>query len=134
MAGCGSTEPEEAPENIPTADWKLNGFAVSGEVIDEQGLWVETNIPWSHDGVSWNEGTEESYPQVDAVYQDGKIYQLYPIMVPPEVTTVRGVLEIFDTASMESTVKELAPEQMGFQDFDGWGWMSLGIRSISSRS
>lgn len=120
MAGCGSTEPEEVQENIPTADWKLNGFAVSGEVIDEQGLWVETNIPWSHDGVSWNEGTEESYPQVDAVYQDGKIYQLYPIMVPPEVTTIRGVLEIFDTASMESTVKELAPEQMGFQDFDGW--------------
>lgn len=62
MAGCGSTEPEGVQENIPAADWKLNGFAVSGEVIDEQGLWVEANIPWSHEGVSWNEGTEESYP------------------------------------------------------------------------
>ena len=61
LAGYGGQAPEEEQENLPSADWQANGFAVSGEVVEEQGLWVEEYIPWNHDGVTWDEETEELY-------------------------------------------------------------------------
>lgn len=117
LAGCGSPKLQEAQDNT-TVDWKTNGFTVSGEIVDEQGLWVESHIRWGHEGILWNEETEANFPQLDAICWNGKMFQLYPIMVQPDATTVRGILEIFDTYNMEETVVELTQEQLGFQSTD----------------
>lgn len=117
LSGCGSTEPEEVQGNIPTADWKLNGFAVSGEVIDAQGLWVEEFIPWTHEGVTYDEETEEiAFLRVpDACYGD-KIFRLNTITELGVFYPRRCLMEIYDTSSMEVSVMEISLEQLGIQE------------------
>lgn len=124
LSGCGAGESEKVQEDIPTVDWKTNGFVVSGEVIDEQGLWTETYVPWEHEDVSWDEAREENFVR-ETVYRDGKMYQLNLIVDRNEkdvegwnahITSRRGILEIFDTFSMTGTIVELGPEQMGLKD------------------
>ena len=72
LAGCSSRESQVFQENIPTVDWKTNGFAVSGEAKEEQKLWVESHIRWEHEEIIWDEETEANFPILDAVYQNGK--------------------------------------------------------------
>lgn len=117
LAGCSSRESQVFQENIPTVDWKTNGFAVSGEAKEEQKLWVESHIRWEHEEIIWDEETEANFPILDAVYQNGKIYLLHPIAVKPDANTVRGVLEIFDTYNMENTMEEIT-QQLSFSSTD----------------
>ena len=45
LAACGASEPETAER----APWQETArFAVSGQVEEEQGLWVEEYIPVTH--------------------------------------------------------------------------------------
>lgn len=120
LSGCGSQETEEVKENIPIVDWKTNGFAVYGEVIDEQGLWPEKYIAWNHEGVTYDKETEsvQTWWIPDMSYGD-KIYRLNVITGgPTQLVPQRFLLEIYDTSTMEAKVMEFTLEQMGLQGME----------------
>lgn len=92
------------------------GFAVTGELTEEQGFWVESHNPWNHDSVSWDAETEEIIPAViEAGVSGSKIYRFYPVAQLPQIASVRGILECYDTSVMEATVTELTRGQMGLE-------------------
>ena len=118
LSGCGSKESEEVEEHqaLPAVDWKTNGFAVSGEVVDEQELWAEQYIPWTHDDVTFNEQKEsvQTWWIPDMSYGD-KIYRLNVITEQNQFSPLRCLLEIYDTSSMEISVTEITLDQLGLQ-------------------
>lgn len=121
LSGCGGKNSVEEQENLPPADWQLNGFAVSGEVVEEQGLWVEEYIPWNHDGVTWDEETEElyTYGAEDIVTCGGKIYRLSPILRNENNEVSRCFLEVYDAAAMEASIKELDLDRLEITETKG---------------
>lgn len=114
LSGCGDN-----PEKEETVDWKTEGFAVSGEVEEKQKLWVTEYIPWTHENVVVEDGKETLYPSdiSPRAYGD-KIYQLNTIYNPsdPNYQAIRWILEIYDTKTMSSSVRELSCEQLGEDD------------------
>ncbi|MCH5340508.1 MAG: hypothetical protein J1E01_03475 [Acetatifactor sp.] len=52
MADCGRKESGSEEAGISEVDWKVTSFAASGEVVEEQALWVEKYIPWTHEGLT----------------------------------------------------------------------------------
>ena len=73
-AGCGGKEPA-AIENVSVIDWKTDGFAVSEEITEEQGLWVKSHIAWSHENVQWKEENQEANPIIEAGVWGDQIYR-----------------------------------------------------------
>lgn len=113
LTGCrGQENSEETVTSV--SDWKNRGFALSGELTEEQGFWVESHISWNHDSVCWDTETEGIIPAViEAGISGHKVYRFYPVAQLPQVSSVRGILECYDTSTMEVTVTELNREQMG---------------------
>lgn len=112
LAGCGGKEPV-VEENVSVIDWKTDGFAVSEEITEEQGLWVKSHIAWSHESVQWQEENQEANPIIEAGVWGDQIYRFYSIIENSEIVPVKGILECYDTSAMEESVMELSPEQMG---------------------
>lgn len=123
LSGCGkeNKDVELQEQSAPPVDWKQEGFAVSEEVEEEQGFWVQEFIPWRHEEVIVDPETEALYGSsltVEAGPLDGKIYRLNSVYRPPYFLTVRWILEIYDTATMQSTIREFTPEQLGQGEVD----------------
>lgn len=119
VAGCGRKESDSEEAEISAADWKRNGFAVSGEVVEEQGLWVEKYIPWNHEGVAWDDETEYLSTSMNAVDGGEKIYRLSPVLKSANYEISRCFLEVYDVASMESSIMELDLEQIEIKETKG---------------
>ena len=104
-----TTEPPEA------ADWKSEGFAVSGDVEEYQKYWVVEYIPWKHENVIIDPETEQLLWQsnpLPRVY-DGRIYSMNTVINPPYFQAARWILEIYDTETMSSSVREFSYDQLG---------------------
>lgn len=114
LSGCGGQEAKTGQSDALAADWKVNGFAVSGEVVDEQGFWVKEFIPWSHEEVPYDKESIKSWPVIQDICYGDKIYRKHQIIDDDNQDKV--YLEIYDTSSMETTVTELSPEQLVIQE------------------
>lgn len=124
LSGCGRPGQTEEQSDILEAEWKTNGFAVSGEVRDEQGFWVKEFVPWTHEGVTYDEKTEMLFHDYwDLCYGD-KVYRLYQI-VRSDNGSVRYLMEIYDTALMQAEVREIIPEQLGMKETGRLGRMDV---------
>lgn len=113
LTGCGRQAAENVHGNQTAADWKTDGFAVSGEVMDEQALWIEEYIPWIHDGVPYDEETDQYRPTIEDTCFGEKVYRKYQVI--DNDGRWRYFVEIYDTSSMEKTITELDLEQLGIQ-------------------
>ncbi|MCM1568539.1 MAG: ABC transporter substrate-binding protein [Roseburia sp.] len=114
---------ESAPEgksSVTTVDWKNNGFAVQGEVEEEQGLWIKEYISWEHEEAVCDEAREEVWDVVDKVWGE-KIYRLYLLRVKEssEITPGRCLLEVYDTGVMNTSVTELTNDKTGLESVIG---------------
>lgn len=50
----GQKTPEEESLETLAIDWKTAGFAVSEDIIDEQGFWPSEYIRWQHEAISYD--------------------------------------------------------------------------------
>lgn len=118
LSGCGGQKEKEEQEKLPVVDWQVNGFAVTGEVVEEQGLWVEKYIPWNHDGVTWDKETEYLSGSEDAV-DNSKIFRLSSILRSGNYEISKCFLETFDVESMETSAAELDLKKLEITDSKG---------------
>ena len=134
LSGCGKQETEEVQENIPTVNWKTNGFAVSGEVLDEQGFWVEQYIPWTHEGVIYDGETEGIAPfRIPDVCYGDKIYRLNAITWFDNFYPHKYLMETYDTSSMETTVTEFTLEQLDLQNTSEYREYMVGMDVVNEQ-
>lgn len=94
----------------------MKGFAVSGEIVDEQGLWVKEFIPWTHENLSYDEETEELQLYGRDICYENMVYRQYLVTGPGGFAPVRCLVEIYDTSVMETSAEEFTLEQLGIQD------------------
>lgn len=122
LAGCGRQSQPSQPETTPDeADWKNNGFSVSGEVREEQCLWPEKYIPWQHTKPSF--GLETPFYGVEEKGSlGGKIYRLHSFSGPLAEQN-RKYMEIYDTASGQTELIELSLENIGVGADGGDAWI-----------
>lgn len=122
LSSCGNGKDVSQPsqssqmtEPLEAADWKAEGFAVSGDVEEYQKYWVVEYIPWKHENVVIDPETEQLLLQsnpLSRVY-DGRIYSMNTVINPPYFQAARWILEIYDTETMSSSVREFSYEQLG---------------------
>ncbi len=121
LASCGNretaplTEEESAGGTEDTTTWKTTGFAISKDIEDKQNLWITEFIPWTHEDVILKDETEDLltlFWDPPSQILGEKIYRLNTVYNPPVVKATRWILEIYDTVSMSSTVKEFSYEQL----------------------
>ncbi len=131
LSGCGGegsrAEGQSSGASEVAADWKTEGFAAAGKVEERQGYWIAEYIPWGHEGVVLEEGEEMTgflsfYPLTQAC--GDKIYRLSMVVQPPSIRALRWYLEIYDTASMSSSLQELSPERLGVENITSNGWLA----------
>lgn len=116
FSGCSEKDvTQTSEESDETTDWKTEGFAVTGDVETKQGLWVTEYIPWKHENVIIDSEKEDLYFPANfppsRVYGD-KIYRLNTVINPPAFPGVRWIMEIYDTSTMTSAVKEFSYKQL----------------------
>lgn len=117
LAGCGRSEPF-VEETSSVRNWKTNGFAVSEEIIEEQGLWIKCHTAWNHENVLWEEENQKAFPIIEAGVWGDKIYRFYSIIENSELMPVKGILECYDTSLMKESVTEFSSQQMGMESSD----------------
>lgn len=116
LSSCGKKDDvSPTAEQSEAVDWKTEGFAVSGDIEESQKYWVAEYIPWKHENVVIDPETE-AFPSenhlLPRVY-DGRIYSMNTVINPPYFQATRWILEIFDTGTMSSSVREISYEQLG---------------------
>lgn len=120
FCSCGKGESQISGEpTVSMEDWKTEGFAVSGSIVEEQGLWVESHVKLEHEEVDWDEDRETLLSQIyplESVAFVGKLYTLYPVAGKPEFSVTRGFLEIIDLSTFETVTEALSAEQMGIRE------------------
>lgn len=112
----GQKTPEEKSLETLAIDWKTAGFAVSEDLIDEQGFWPSEYIRWQHEAVSYDSSEEVLYNVRELGASEGRIYRLCDIRGKGEQALRRNVLEIYDTSAMQDSVFELDLERLGVGD------------------
>ena len=113
LTGCGQKETiiEEDGTEI-SADWRANGFTVSGEVQEEQALWTLEHTKWQHEDVRYDASTE-SVDVLEPGSCGGQFYRLYNIsQLGQEVSQERYLLEIYDPSTMQTDVTEIVSEKL----------------------
>lgn len=119
LSSCGNKEDasqtSQTAEQPETIDWKTEGFAVSGDVEEYQKYWVVEYIPWKHENVDIDPETEQLLRLSDPLPRvyDGRIYRMNTVINPPYFQAARWILEIYDTETMSSSVREFSYEQLG---------------------
>lgn len=120
LAGCEKEDAGAKPREQPAspADWKQEGFAVSGAVEEEQEFWVREFIPWGHEEVVIDPETEELSDRflLEAGTLDGKVYRLNAVTTDSFLDVNRWILEIYDTTDMRATVREFTPGELGQEE------------------
>lgn len=120
LVGCGKESLPEATQE-PQAevfDWKSEGFALSGEILEEQGLWVGEYLEWEHSETVANQESEYLYV-CEAGSLEGKVYRFLQKRMPTEDTEEtreenQYYMEIYDTATKSAQLTEVDMEALGF--------------------
>ena len=112
----GQKTPEEESLETLAIDWKTAGFAVSEDIIDEQGFWPSEYIRWQHEAISYDSSEEVLYNVRELGASEGRIYRLCDIRGKGEQALQRYVLEIYDTSAMQDSAFGLNQERLGVGD------------------
>ena len=109
LTACGKEAAASEPDDQPTAavDWRTNGFTVSGDMDEEQQLWVDHYEKWEHE-IPLGE-KEEVFHTHEMGTLNGKIYRLLSIIEPPIGVARRMYLEIYDPFTRDLQTKEFQP-------------------------
>lgn len=120
LSGCGKEQSIQQAQNISTHDWKKDGFVVSDTIEEKQELWIQDYVKREHNNISYDGETEEVYNGSfsEVGVRDGKIYRLNTIIHPPIAVAERWVLEVYNTYTMQTELKEFSYEQLGLTDSD----------------
>ena len=124
LSACGGGNVQKQKTDGGPVDWKTKGFAVSGDIQEEQEFWAESYIKSEHETLDWNEKDEEimgrgqEYYPLRSIVFDGKLYTLFPIMKSDRLSVTRGILEIVDLSTFETVTEELSAQQMGIREGD----------------
>lgn len=112
LAACGASEPETAER----APWQETaGFAVSGQVEEEQGLWVEEYIPVTHGEIPVD-NRANGRPKELGIY-DMCAYRLHSFLSDAGDTSL-WYLESCDLGTGESSLTCLTRETLGLEDME----------------
>ena len=119
LTGCGKEPLPEAtskPEE-GVAQWKSQGFAPAGEVLEEQGLWVAEYLEWEHSQVVSAQEKESLYV-CEAGNWEGKVYRFLHKKVLTEdagdsIEENKYYLEIYDTVTKSAQLTEVDMELLG---------------------
>jgi len=121
MAGCGKEKlPDASPQpQEGVARWKSEGFALSGEVLEQQGLWVAEYLEWEHSEQAQNPEKEYLYVQ-EAGTWEGKVYRFLHKKVLAEgngegVEENRYYLEVYDTVAKTTSLTEVDMVSLGLE-------------------
>ena len=109
LTACGKEASASEADDQPTAavDWRTNGFTVSGDMEEEQQLWVDHYEKWEHE-IPLGE-KEEVFHTHEMGTLNGKIYRLLSIIEPPIGVARRMYLEIYDPFTRDLQTKEFQP-------------------------
>ena len=134
--GCGKESlPETTQEpQAEVFDWKSEGFALSGEILEEQGLWVGEYLEWEHPATSRNQEGEYLYV-CEAGSLEGKVYRFLQKRIPTEDTEEtreenQYYLEIYDTVTKSAQLTEVDMEALGFGGAFLRGAQVLGAETV----
>lgn len=121
LAGCGqenAPEEERMPEAVQRAcDWRTKGFAVSGELREEQAFWPAEYIRWEHEDVRYEDAVESIFNQVEelGVYE-GKICRLHGFYAQEgEEVLWKTLMESYDVFLRQTTVEKIDPGKFGVE-------------------
>ncbi len=118
LTGCGGRKEKE--NDAGAASWKEKGFALEGEIMQEQALWVERYVPWSHDGLPYGEETDVLLK--DSVCLGNRAYNLYGVYditnrdAAGRAALSKLVLDCYDADGMERSLREISLEELGMED------------------
>lgn len=123
--GCGQAEDmplgtkdmsSETNLTVEDAPWRTEGFAASGEPEKEQAFWTGQYLPWEY-------GSQAAGTRI--IYEDfgvcGELFWRFGTEVDADETVTweserEYFLEIYDTISGESTVKQFTPKELGLEN------------------
>lgn len=122
ISGCGQqADMASQPETEQAAQWRTEGFAAPGE-LEEQAFWAGQYLPWEHKDQD-AAGTEELICLDSGVC--GELFWYFGMEPGADGILTPGpdgeyVLEIFNTADGEYTVKRFSPRELGLEDGLGY--------------
>lgn len=117
FSGCG--QPADAPlqPEGETVSWSTEEIAAPEEPETEQTLWTEQYLPWEHK--SRGTAGEEELSYLDSGVHGSRFWYFGTVLAADgmRVFGSRGeyVLEIYDTAAGECTVKRFSPAELGLE-------------------
>lgn len=118
LSGCGqpADTPSQPEAGGETTQWRTVGFAASGELEEEQVFWAGQYLPWEHKSQAAE--TEELSHITSGVC--GELFWYFGTELDSDGIITPGpkgnyVLEIYDTASGDCTVKRFSPGDLGLE-------------------
>lgn len=126
ISGCSrpmNMPSQQEPEGV-IAQWRTEGFAISGEMEEKQVLWAGQYQPWNHED-QISTGAEELIHLDSGVC--GELFWYFGTVLGSDGIRVSGpegiyVLEIYDTVSGECTLKQFTPKDLGMESKLGYLW------------
>ena len=115
LTGCGADrEAEEQPQKV-VEEWKEKGFAVSGDVVEEQELWTLEYTKWSHEELVDKVPAYNWTAAFEVGAYDGQIYRIYDDY---DMTTDGGarrnyILERYNASDGNTDITVLDKEMYG---------------------
>lgn len=123
LSGCGKGDggPEPTEADLDTAQWKKDGFALSGKVEDKQAFWVEEQVAWPGNDLPYDYHKVDMIESWRSISRGGCAYRLYAVKESrASLTPARVLLDIYDTDAMERSVKEYPLEELWIDDESGY--------------
>ncbi len=134
MAGCGKEKmPEVTPQpQMQATEWKSKGFALSGDILEKQGLWAAEYLEWAHPEMKINQENEYLYVQ-EAGTWDGKVYRFLHKKILTEDAGEENhyYLEIYDTVAKTAQLKEVDMAGLGLDGAFLRGAQVMGSESFA---
>lgn len=133
LTGCGKNEDGEERNPEPIADWK-EGFAVSGEITENQEFWIQEFLPLQYDEEMLDPETEAIwfYSSLSQSCTYGsKLYRLNIVRKLPYSDPSRWFLYEYDAETMESKTREVTLEMLKQQDTEEIAPFLIGMNVIN---
>lgn len=123
LSGCGqlADKPFQSEIEGDPTQWRTEGFVVPGELEEGQVFWAGQYLPWEHKSQA-DEAEELSHLSSGVC---GELFWYFGTELDSNGIITPGpegkyVLEIYDTARGEWTVKRFSPRELGLENGLGY--------------